>query len=69
MRLELPDINPIEAREAMERAKSIFAKYKVSPKDQDLLYNAIMTMGVASIVSNRTSELLRQLGIKTEDRS
>ncbi len=66
MKLDVPDISPAEARQAMELAKSIFAKYNVSQQDQDLLYNALLTMGVATMVSSRTSELLRQLGIKTE---
>jgi hypothetical protein len=67
MKLDLPDISPLEARQAMELAKSLFTKYKISQQDQDLLYNAIMTMGIAAMVNTRTSELLRQLGIKTGD--
>lgn len=67
MKIDVPDISPAEARQAMELAKSLFAKYNVSRQDQDLLYNALLTMGVAAMVSNRTSELLRQLGIKSED--
>jgi len=51
----------------MELAKKLFAKYNVSQQDQDLLYNAILTMGIAAMVSTRTSELLRQLGIKTDE--
>ena len=69
MKLDMPDVSPVEARQAMELAKSIFAKYNVSQQDQDLLYNALLTMGVAAMVSSRTSELLRQLGIKTDDQT
>jgi hypothetical protein len=68
MKLDVPDISPVEARQAMELAKSIFAKYKVSQQDQDLLYNAILTMGIAAIVNSRSNELIRQLGIKTDDK-
>ena len=67
MKLDVPEISPAEARQAMETAKSVFAKYKVSQQDQDLLYNALVTMGVAAIITSRTSELLRQLGIKNDD--
>ena len=67
MKLDLPDISPVEARQAMELARKIFAKYNVSQQDQDLLYNAILTMGIAAMVSTRTSELMRQLGIKTDE--
>ena len=67
MNLDLPDINPVEARQAMELARKLFAKYNVSQQDQDLLYNAILTMGIAAMVSTRTSELMRQLGIKTDE--
>jgi hypothetical protein len=67
MKLDLPDISPFEARQAMELAKKIFAKYKFSQQDQDLLYNAILTMGIAAMVSTRTDELVRQLGNKTDE--
>ena len=67
MKLDVPDISSSDARQAMERAKSIFAKYNVTQQDQDLLYNAVLTMGVAAMVNTRTSELLRQLGIKTQE--
>ena len=53
----------------MELAKSIFAKYNIAQQDQDLLYNALLTMGIAAMISNRTSELLRQLGIKAGDKN
>jgi hypothetical protein len=65
MKLDVPEISPVEARQAMELAKKLFAKYKVSQQDQDLLYNAILTMGIASMISTRTNSLLRQLGIKS----
>ena len=69
MKLDLPDISPVEAQQAMELARKIFAKYNVSQQDQDLLYNALLTMGIAAMISNRTSELLRQLGIKAGDKN
>ena len=69
MKLDVPDISPVEARQAMELAKSIFAKYNIAQQDQDLLYNALLTMGIAAMISNRTSELLRQLGIKAGDKN
>jgi len=69
MKLDVPDISPVEARQAMELAKSIFAKYNIAQQDQDLLYNALLTMGIAAMISTRTSELLRQLGIKAGDKN
>jgi hypothetical protein len=66
MKLDMPEISPLEARKAMELAKAIFAKYNVSAQDQDLLYHSILTMGMAAMVTTRTNELLRQLGIKSE---
>jgi len=69
MKLDVPDISTVEARQAMELAKSIFAKYNITQQDQDLLYNALLTMGIAAMISTRTSELLRQLGIKAGDKN
>jgi hypothetical protein len=66
MKLDVPEISPVEARQAMELARKLFAKYKVSQQDQDLLYNAILTMGIAAMISTRTNDLLKQLGIKGE---
>jgi hypothetical protein len=67
MKLDVPDISPIEAKQAMETAKKIFAVYGVTQQDQDLLYNAILTVGIASMLNTRKSELLRQLGIKADN--
>ena len=67
MKLDVPDISPIEAKQAMETAKKIFAAYGVTQHDQDILYNAIMTMGISSMLNTRKSELLRQLGIKADN--
>ena len=66
MKLDVPEISPVEARQAMELARKLFNKYKVSQQDQDLLYNAILTMGIAAMISTRTNDLLRQLGVKSE---
>ena len=63
MKVEVPEISPDDAHKAMALAKTLFNKYKVSPPDQDLLYNAILTMGMAALVTAQNNDLLGQLGI------
>ncbi|MBL8148354.1 MAG: hypothetical protein JNN15_00320 [Blastocatellia bacterium] len=55
MKIEIPDIELTDAKNAMELAKKLFTKYNVSQQDQDLLYNAILTMGIAAISATQKS--------------